>query len=248
MPKNKDFKRIVRARMQKSGESYTAARLQLLNKKGARPPATTADLIARGDRGSGGATAGASSLRERVALAGMKDAAVEAKTGKAWLQWVSVLDAAGARDMSHREIAAHLAKVEGLPGWWTQMVAVGYERITGLREPGQRRGATAGSYATSKTRTFPVSVAALFRAFRQPRQRAKWLDGAAFAVRTAKPSRSMRARLDGRLVILMFHGKGPEKSVVSIEHTELPTKAARDAAKRFWTERLDALAAVLREK
>ena len=32
MPANKDFKRLVRARMQKTGESYTAARRQLLDR------------------------------------------------------------------------------------------------------------------------------------------------------------------------------------------------------------------------
>jgi len=33
MPTNKDFKRLVRARMRKTGESYTAARAHLLTKK-----------------------------------------------------------------------------------------------------------------------------------------------------------------------------------------------------------------------
>jgi len=40
MPTNKDFKRLVRARMQKTGEAYTAARAQLLS----RPPAPTAPV------------------------------------------------------------------------------------------------------------------------------------------------------------------------------------------------------------
>ena len=33
MPTQKDFKRVVRSRMEKTGESYTAARLQVLKKK-----------------------------------------------------------------------------------------------------------------------------------------------------------------------------------------------------------------------
>lgn len=37
MPKQKDLKRVIRSRMQKTGESYTAARAQLLRK---REPAT----------------------------------------------------------------------------------------------------------------------------------------------------------------------------------------------------------------
>jgi hypothetical protein len=39
MPTGKDLKRLVRDRMKKTGESYTAARMQLLKKKpvAARP-------------------------------------------------------------------------------------------------------------------------------------------------------------------------------------------------------------------
>ncbi len=32
MPKNRDLKRLIRARMEKTGESYTAARSHLLSK------------------------------------------------------------------------------------------------------------------------------------------------------------------------------------------------------------------------
>src|SRR3954467_11720027 len=39
MPKQKDLKRLVRARMQKTGEAYTAARAQVLRKP--RTPRTT---------------------------------------------------------------------------------------------------------------------------------------------------------------------------------------------------------------
>lgn len=41
--------------------------------------------------------------------AGMSDAAVEARTDKNWKQWFSILDAAGAKKMNHREIVAYLA-------------------------------------------------------------------------------------------------------------------------------------------
>src|SRR5437879_6879861 len=39
MPTNKDFKRVVRARMRKTGEAYTAARARLLSKRHAPTPA-----------------------------------------------------------------------------------------------------------------------------------------------------------------------------------------------------------------
>ena len=37
MPKQKDLKRLIRTRMQKTGESYTIARSQVLDKSSPRP-------------------------------------------------------------------------------------------------------------------------------------------------------------------------------------------------------------------
>ncbi|MFN8177512.1 MAG: hypothetical protein U0167_06280 [bacterium] len=238
MPKNKDVKRVIRARMKKSGEFYTAARRQILLKK-TREPLGAAVASARA----------AASVEDRIALAGMSDAAVRAKTGRTWREWVDVLDAAGARRLAHRDIAQHLAKVEGVPSWWSQMVAVGYERITGLRDVGQRRGSgSAGTYNANKSRTFPVPVAKLFRACRDAKRRARWLGVAAVALRRAAPSRSIRLDVDGARVDLMFFAKGRSKSVVQLDHHGLPTKAAKESTKRFWHERLDALAQLLREE
>jgi hypothetical protein len=50
-----------------------------------------------------------------------------------------------------------------IPGWWSQTVAVGYERIKGLRAIGQRMD---GSFEASKSRTFAVPLARLYGAFR----------------------------------------------------------------------------------
>ena len=83
MPRDKDRKRIIRARMKKTGESYTAARAQIT--KTQPKPTRTVD---------------------HAALAGMSDAAVAAKTGRSWLEWVRLLDADNAAALPHREIAA----------------------------------------------------------------------------------------------------------------------------------------------
>ena len=54
MPTQKDFKRLVRTRMAKTGEAYTAARAQLLKRRSAdlpgaalarEAPAKTADIV-----------------------------------------------------------------------------------------------------------------------------------------------------------------------------------------------------------
>src|SRR5438552_10424761 len=176
MPKQKDLKRIVRTRMQKTGESYTAARLHIVKKKEA----------------------------DYAELAGMSDAAVQKATGRSWRAWVKLLDDAGATSRPHRDIV-HSVSSLGVPDWWSQMVTVGYERIRGLREKGQRRG---GGYEASKSRTFDVPVKTLFNAFANARVRRSWLP-VKIIVRTATPYRRMRVTWeDDTLAQVDFTSKG----------------------------------------
>ena len=215
MPKQKDLKRLVRSRMQKTGEAYTAARRQLLKK--IEPPP------------------------DYAATAGMSDDVVQTKTGRNWAEWVRVLDAAHAAQKPHREIAQYVSSL-GTPDWWTQMVTVGYERIRGLRDRGQRRG---GSYEAGKSRTFNVPVETLFNAFANARTRRKWLSEK-FTVRTAIPSKSMRVTWeDGTHVEIYFLPKSATKTAVAITHKKLPDRAAVEAAKKAWAERLERLSEVL---
>ena len=223
MPRDKDRKRIIRERMKKTGESYTTARAHVLSKKTSdRPAAPAIDL---------------------AALAGMKDDAIAAKTGRTWRQWVQALDADGAAAMPHRDIAAIVHKKHHVGDWWAQSVTVGYERIKGLRERGQRRN---GTYEVSKSRTFNVPVNTLFDAWADDAARRRWLDGVEAVVRTARAPKSMRLQWpDGTIVAVGFTAKGRGKSVVALGHTKLRDRASSGKAKAFWTDRLDALGSLL---
>jgi uncharacterized protein YndB with AHSA1/START domain len=118
------------------------------------------------------------------------------------------------------------------------MVTVGYERIRGLRERGQRRG---GGYEASKSRTFPVPVATLFGAFTNARKRRKWLP-VKITVRSATPHKYMRIRwTDDTPVQIGFLAKGGAKSSVAIQHEKLSDKSTAEAMKKEWTEHLDRL-------
>lgn len=172
----------------------------------------------------------------------MSDDAIRAKTGKTWAQWVRVLDAIDAIRLPHREIASHVRTTYAIDEWWAQTVAVGYERIRGLRDVGQRRD---GAYEISKSRTFPVPVPVLYRAFTSPAVRARWLKGVAFTVRKATPNKSIRITWpDQTRVEIQLTPKG-EKSQVSITHAKLASKDAATKLKAWWHERLDALTTVL---
>jgi hypothetical protein len=213
MPIQKDLKKIVRARMQKTGEAYTTARLQIVGKK--QQP-------------------------EYAELAGMSDAAVKKATGRDWSEWVATLDAVKAAEKPHGEIAGYVSSL-GTPDWWSQMVTVGYERVRGLRDKGQRRG---GTYEASKSRTFNVPVETLYEAFSNARKRKRWLD-AGMKVRTANENKTMRAEMnDGTLVQFYFTPKGA-KSAVAVQHQKLAGKDAIARVKQWWGERLDALAEML---
>jgi Activator of Hsp90 ATPase homolog 1-like protein len=218
MPKNKDLKRLARSRMKKTGESYTAARAELIKK-------STQDFAER---------------------AGTSDLVVSAKTGRTWEEWVRLLDARGARSMIHRDIAAYLYEEQGVPGWWAQTVTVGYERIRGLRDVGQRRS---GEYEASKSKTLPVPLRKLFRAFTVARTREVWLPGVKWTVRSTVPDKSIRVTWDdGTAVELYFVPKGREKTQVAVQHRKLRNKAQATKAKAYWGERLDGLARLMRSE
>lgn len=215
MPKQKDLKRLIRSRMKKTGEAYTAARLQLLKKSGLIP--------------------------NYAEIAGMSDASVSKRTGRTWAQWVRTLDAARAHEKPHREIAEHVSSL-GTPDWWSQMVTVGYERIRGLRDRGQRRG---GGYEATKSRTYSVPVEKLFNAFANARTRRRWLP-VKITVRSATPRKYMRLTWDdGAPVQVGFTSKGAEKSAVAVAHQKLPDRSAAEAMKKAWSEHVDRLGQLL---
>jgi hypothetical protein len=218
MTQQKDFKRVVRARMQKTGESYTTARLHLVKKQESPAP-------------------------DYAALAGLSDESVTKATGRSWSMWVALLDKAGAKKMSHPALTKHIRESYDTPSWWTQMVAVGYERIRGLRAQGQQRS---GDWSVSKSKTVGIPLAKLYAAF-NARGRAKWIPGVKLTVRGATPNKSMRLRWeDGSPIDVGFMAKGDAKSQVALEHRKLASKAEADRMRAFWTERLNALAAMLK--
>jgi len=238
MPRNKDLKRLVRARMTRTGEAYTAALAHIPSKPGTPKPseAATVSLPAA-------ASATAAGPPDYAAVAGMSDVTLKARTGCTWEKWVYALDRRGAASLSHGEIAALVSEKYRIDGWWSQMVTVGYERIKGLRARGQRRD---GTYEAARSRTFGVPVTTLFDAWADANVRKRWLDSAAVKVRTATSPKSMRLGWsDGSIVAVGFMSKGRGKSSVSLAHTKLPDRESVDRFKKYWSERLDALGDVL---
>lgn len=246
MPREKDLKRLVRARMKKTGESYTSARAQLLRKSPAKKAAKTA-VSPKGVSAPPASAASAATSMDYATLAGMmSDAIIKEKTGRMWEEWVRTLDRHDAAQMAHRDIAALVSSTYKVPAWWTQTVTVGYERIKGLRAKGQRRD---GTYEANKSRTFDVPVETLFDAWANASVRKRWLDEAGVKVRTATAPKSMRLGLaDGNIIAVGFSPKGNGKSSVAVQHMKLPDRETANRLKVYWSERLDALGEVLADR
>jgi hypothetical protein len=223
MTANSGFKQVVRARMAKTGESYTTARAQLMRTQasGLRPEPVDFDR-----------------------LSGMKSTTIEAKTGCGWEKWVYVLDKAKAYEWPHARIAEHINAKYQTGDWWTQMVTTGYERIKGLRAIGQRRG---GNFEASRSKTFPVAVSKLYSAWSSARTRKAWLDAEGYTVKLGTKNRSMSITWgDGTRVTLWFQAPAKNKSQVAVTHMNVTSKAEAQARKAFWGAQLESLERYLR--
>jgi uncharacterized protein DUF4287 len=215
MTRQKTFKRRVRERMAKTGESYTAARRI---------------LIAQGDRPD---------TLVHAFDPPVADARVVEETGRGWQAWFEALDGWEAASRSHTEIARWLREEHGVQSWYSQSIAVGYEQARGLRAPGQRPD----GFAISASRTLAVPVERLFEAFTDEALRDRWLPGADLRLRTATSPRTARYDWEdgSSRVNVGFVGADESKSRVALSHERLPDADAADEMKAWWRERLAAL-------
>jgi len=238
MPTNKDFKRLVRARMAKTGESYTSARVRLMHPPRARAVTPAPQMVVPPIMAPA-----TTDPKQYAKVAGYTDATIKAKTGCPWDRWVKALDKKQAYEWSHGDLATFIHDKYKVSGWWSQMVAVGYERIKGMRHRGQR---LSGEFEATKSRVFSVPVSRLYGAFATPKQRAAWLPDNGFTLGKLTANKYWRAKWpDGTPVTVNFYAKGNAKSQLQVQHEKLSSKALAVELKAFWTERLDALKTML---
>ena len=213
MTTQRSFKRLVRARMEKTGQTYMAARAAVL--AGAEPKSEAAPLT-------------------------MSDEAIRHRTGRGWEDWFDLLDEWGAHERPHKEIARWLRDEQGVDGWGAQSVTVSYERARGLRAFRER---PAGFSVTAhKTMAVAVerlyeafvdkSVRERWLPDRQLRERT-----------ATKPRSARFDWGDGETrLVVGFTAKGDAKSTVALEHERLVDAEEAERMKSFWRERLAALA------
>jgi uncharacterized protein YndB with AHSA1/START domain len=167
--------------------------------------------------------------------------AVQKATGKSWDEWLAILDAAGAKTMTHQEIVAVLAKKHKVGPWWQQMVTVGYEQARGRRVKHQR----SHGFSINRSKTIAVPIAAAYAAWNDKVKRSKWLADPALTIRKATANKSLRITWndgegEGNLDV-QFYAKGKEKTQVTIEHARLKNEKAAEKMKAYWGKQLDKL-------
>ena len=236
MPTQKVFKHRVRARMSKTGESYTAARQQLLSKAV--------------DHGAEAASPAPEAVGPLVpphaepdeALFGVPDESMARRTGRRHAEWFALLDEWGATGHTHTEIARWLSSAHGVSGWWTQSITVSYERARGMRA----RHEMADGYSVSATRSVDAPPEQALAAFADATSRGAWLQGAPLSPRPTRAART--ARFDwqeppSRVVVTATPRGG--KTAVTVTHERI--KDAADAArlKASWRTWLGDLKAYL---
>lgn len=179
-------------------------------------------------------------------VAGMSDAAVQAKTGKTWAEWLAILDKAGAKKWTHQEIVAHVHQKHGVGSWWQQMVTVGYEQARGLREKHQ----SAHGYGVSGSATIAAPVGALFRAWQDAAVRRRWLAHPSFTIRKATRNKTLRITwVDGKSSVeVYFYPKGARKTQITAQHSKLADAKQAAKMKSYWKDQLARLKALFEAK
>ena len=160
-------------------------------------------------------------------------------TGRTHAEWFAILDAWGATDHTHTEIARWLSDEQGVPSWWTQSVTVAYERARGMRARHQMRD----GFSISVTKTIGVTPTRALEAFTDAALRRRWLPDDDRLV-----PRPTRAKLTARFdwseppsrVVVTTAAKG-DRAIVAVAHEKLPDSASADRLKAVWREHLAAL-------
>jgi hypothetical protein len=219
MTTDKARKRAVRARMEKTGERYAAARRHVVST--AFSPTTE--------------------LPPRAAEPGMSEAAILKGTGRTWDDWFRILDAWDGTARNHTEIARYVNGEHGVDGWWSQSVTVGYERARGMRAPNERPE----GFEVSVSKTVPLDAMDAWRAFVEPSRRSRWLD-VSLRMRTGTRTMGRSARFDapseGNRVNVLFTPRDEGRTTVTVTHVKLADAADVAAHRTAWKARLDGLA------
>ncbi len=194
----------------------------------------------------------------------MSDQAVEAKTGRIWADWFTILDDWDSASKEHKSTARYLAEKHGLSPWWSQTVTVEYERERGLREVGEREG----QFVATVQRTIRATPEEIYSALTRPEALTSWFtkeasvdlrvggnyensDGDTGKFLVIEPPARLRFTWEnpehspGSEVEATIHPKTANKSTLRLEHSKLKSREEFEDMKEGWSWALDSLKSFL---
>ena len=185
---------------------------------------------------------------ERKKIKLMTNNAVYNRTGRTWQEWFAILDASGALNMKHKEIAQYLYQKHRVSAWWSQMITVTYGQERGLRDKHQK----SDGYAISVSKVVPGPVDVLYNLWSDEKKRKRWLtekQKASLTIRKSTLNKSMRIIWgDGKThVEANFYDKGSFKSQITVQHSKLSNSAMAESMKAYWKKALHCLASLLKK-
>ncbi len=187
----------------------------------------------------------------------ISDASVHKATGKTWREWLADISQAETKPWTHKKIAEYLHDERNLTPWWSQMVAVTYEKMRGRRVTGEKADAT---FQVGVQKTFFVCNANVWELLISQEGTALWLgdseeaitfeEGAEYRTRSGlkgvvkKLKQSEYIRLVWRhpewskASILHVRVSKPSegKTTVIFHHEDLPNRTERDRMGVRWRE------------
>ena len=154
-----------------------------------------------------------------------------------WNEWVALIDAGPGRTVGHTAIAAWVREAHDVEPWWAQGVTVGYERITGIRLPGQMPD---GTFTVSRSRTLSGDIGALRAVLLDDVARADLFPGLRTTLRSKPTAKQLRFGVadgvSGEAAGILAIAADPLASGVKlvVTHEKLPSIEAADGWKAFW--------------
>lgn len=178
----------------------------------------------------------------------MSNNAVYRRTGRTWQEWFAILDAAGAINMKHKEIAQCLYQKHRVSAWWSQMITVTYEQERGLRDKHQK----SDGYAISVSKVVSGPVDILYNFWSDEKKRKQWLtekQKASLTIRKSTPNKSMRITWSDGITYVEanFYDKGGSKSQITVQHSKLSNSEMAESMKAYWKKTLRRLANLLKK-
>lgn len=222
MTAQESLKKRIRARMAKTGERYTAARAALLEQPAPQP-----------------------SHSNWAATPPHSETAIRENTGHSWDEWVALIDAGPGREAGHTAIATWVVEEHGIGGWWAQGVTVGYERITGLRLPGQMKD---GTFTVAKTKKLDLDGTEFRELLNDDDARSSLLPGLTSQLRSKPTTKAPKfsiadAETGDDLGILQFRvDPAASGCKLVVTHEKLPDPDSAETWKQYWADWLEALA------